>query len=141
MLLAHGIFLALLLINTVFSVRFFMPLLPRTAAQWVLDALLVLLYLSLFISLGKPLLFPFCATLLFVLATMKYAVALGHAPLPVLRKKIIIDLLGGLLCFGALALAALGYQLEASYLLAGIFCAANVYLLLINPMYAHEKAS
>jgi predicted branched-subunit amino acid permease len=46
-----------------------------------------------------------------------------------------IDSLGGLLCLVALTGALLGNEIESTWALALVFLAANVFLLLVQPMY------
>lgn len=136
MILPHAIFFIALFFNTALSVRFFMPLIPRTASQWIIDAILLIIYGALALSLSDPLWFPFLATCLFIVATAKYVLLLGTIPYPqTLTRKILIDLLGTVACAAAWGTALLGYPLESAWALATIFAFANLYLLFINPMY------
>jgi hypothetical protein len=132
------IFYAVLTINTYFSIQFFTPLTPKSFYQLLVDAALVVAYISLGLSIGFPYAFAFCALLIFVVAPMKYTHKLDLIPhTTLLRKKILIDLCGALMCTVVLGLTIFGYPLFAAWLLAILFSAANVYLLLMNPMYRH----
>lgn len=136
MILPHVIFFAVLILNTVFSVRFWRPLQPKSPVQLVIDGVLLANYAALLFAIGRPIEFAFFAALLFIAATMKYAVMLGVVPhTDVLRKKIIIDLLGAFLCAAVLFATLMGYALYAAWALAVIFTLANIYLLYFRPMY------
>jgi fatty acid desaturase len=52
-----------------------------------------------------------------------------------LWRKMAIDSLGGLLCLVALIGALSGYEIESTWALALVFLVANVFLLLVQPMY------
>lgn len=135
-LLAHGIFFAVLLLNTVFSVRFWRPLQPANYTQGAIDGALIMAYILLAIRIGSAVEFMFFALLLFLLATMKYVLMLGQVPhLRTVRKKILIDLLGALLCATALLLTLMGEVEIGAWLLTGVFVLANIFLLWVRPMY------
>ncbi len=135
-LLPHSIFYALLVLNTFFSVRFFSGILVPSSRQFVVDAALVILYAALAYSLGNPAGFPLAATALFGFASLKYIIELGSNPYTaVLKRKITIDLLGAAFCAAIFVGALFGYPLESAWAFATIFALANVYLLLIRPMY------
>lgn len=137
--LPHVIFYAVLTLNTYYSIRFYSAFTPNSLFQGGIDFLLVVAYIALALSIGQPLAFSLCALLVFMLAPAKYAHMLGRTPHDgTLRRKIRIDLLGTLLCSGAVALTLYGLPLPAAWLLAGLFTIANVYLLWVRPMYAHE---
>ena len=135
-LFPHSIFYGVLVLNTFFSVRFFAALIAPSARQILVDTILCLLFIALAYSLGNAATFPLIATCLFLIAAVKYKIELGSNPYPhVLKKKIGIDLLGAALCAAALAGVLAGYPFESAWALATIFSIANVYLLMIRPMY------
>ncbi len=135
-LLPQTIFYAVLVLNTFFSIRFYSALQPKNASQFLIDAVLVILYAVLALSLGRPVAFAYAALWLFMMAPQKYALMLGFVPHTVLlRNKILIDLSGTVLCAAILGATIAGYSLAAAWALAGLFVLANVYLLLIRPMY------
>ena len=135
-LLPHFIIYALLVLNTYFSIRFWSALQPQDSRQFLIDAILVLAYLALAFSIGEPTYFAFAAFALFALATFKYVLMRGHTSYEaVVERKIHIDALGALACAVLVLGMFLGYALEATWLFAVGFALANVYLLLIRPMY------
>ncbi len=132
------IFYIILTVNTYFSIRCFADLVPRgNKLQQAIDLVLAVLYLILAVNLGNQLSFIFMATLLFAVATLKYVLLLssliGYSAF--LKRKIFIDNLGIIACILALGGVLFGYSLLASWLWAGIFVIANIYLLFIKPMY------
>lgn len=135
MTLPHGIFFAILLINTVYSVRFFGPMIHRDGWQWAADATLLSIYGLLMWSLGDSVWFSFFVTILFIVATLKYVLGRHSIPSHVLHRKVIIDLSGALMGSAALGASLLGYANESAWVLAGVFALANMYLLFIRPMY------
>ncbi len=133
---AHVMFYTVLTINSFFSVRLFSRIQPAHVSQYVMDAALVAVYFALAFSIGRPLLFAFFALAVFIVATPKYALMLGKIPHnDLLRRKILIDLTGIAFCALVLAGTLIGYEIESAWTLAIGFTLANVYLLLIRPMY------
>jgi hypothetical protein len=131
-----ALFYAVLVINTWFSVRFFSRLPPIDRDESAIDGLLTVLYIALALAIGRNVPFIAIATVLFFAATAKYALLLRIMDLPLtLRRKMAIDSLGGLLCLVALTGALLGNEIESTWALALVFLAANVFLLLVQPMY------
>src|SRR3989344_3748738 len=73
---------------------------------------------------------------LFIAAPPKYALMLGKIPYTrLLKKKIRIGLMGTAFCALILGATILGYQFQSAWALALIFLVANMYLLMIKPMY------
>ena len=135
-LLPHFIIYALLVFNTYFSIRFWSALQPNDLRQALIDVVLVAAYLALAFSMGEPAYFAFAAFTLFALATFKYVLMRGRTPYEaVVERKTGIDALGALACAALTLGLFLGYALEATWLFAIGFALANVYLLLIKPMY------
>lgn len=135
-LAAHIVFIAVLLINTLFSVRFWRPLQPKEFSQLFIDAALLMLYAVLAFCAGQGVDFSFFATLLFIVATAKYALMLEKTPHSrTIKRKILIDLAGALLCAAALLGTLMGYAEFSATALAAVFASANVYLLWHRPMY------
>lgn len=135
-LLPHFIIYALLVFNTYFSIRFWSALQPADIRQTLIDGVLVLAYLALAFSMGEPTYFVFAAFALFALATFKYVLMRGRTPYEaIVERKTGIDALGALACAVLIAGVLLGFALEATWLFAIGFALANVYLLLVKPMY------
>ena len=135
-LLPHFIIYALLVLNTYFSIRFWSALQPKDSRQLLIDSVLVVTYLALAFSMGEPTYFSFTAFALFALATVKYVLMRGRTSYEaVVERKTGIDALGALACAALTLGLFLGYALEATWLFAIGFTLANVYLLLIKPMY------
>ncbi|HYF12680.1 MAG TPA: hypothetical protein VD928_00035 [Candidatus Paceibacterota bacterium] len=131
------IFYGVLTLNSFFSIRFFSSITPpEDLFQRSIDAILVFLYLLLAYVIYEPDYFFPIALLLFIVATSKYVFLIGKIPYPkTLERKITIDSLGILLCVFVLSIAIMGYPNFAAWTLAIVFGLANVYLLLIDPMY------
>ncbi len=135
-LLPQTIFYAVLVLNTFFSIRFYSALQPKNTSQLFIDAVLVVLYATLALSLGRPVAFAYAALWLFLMAPQKYALMLELIPhTTLLRNKILIDLSGTVLCAAILGATIAGYSLAGAWALAALFALANVYFLLIRPMY------
>lgn len=131
-----ALFYAVLVVNTWFSVRFFSRLPPIDRDESAIDGLLTILYVALAFAIGRNIPFMAVATVLFFAAVAKYALLRPILNLPrTLRRKMAIDSLGGLLCVAALIGALRGYEMESTWALALVFLAANVFLLLVQPMY------
>lgn len=132
----HVLFYAILTLNTYFSVRFYTAFTPESAFQTGIDLALAGAYIALALSIGIPVAFSFFALLIFVVAPAKYAHLLGKTSHDAtLRKKILIDLLGTIMCVGVLGLTLAGLEYKAAWILTGLFGIANLYLLGIRPMY------
>jgi hypothetical protein len=135
--LPNALFYAVLVLNTYFSVRFFTRLPPVDRDERLIDAILVAAYVVLAFSIGSPVRFAAVSMALFAAATAKYALLRGTLErTDILDRKITIDLLGLALCAATLLGAILGFPLASAWLQAGVFAAANVYLLAVRPMYA-----
>jgi len=132
-----AIFYATITVNTFFSIRLFSNLIPAgNISQKVIDAVLFVSYLALAFSFNSPIIFASIVTLLFIAATLKYALLLKIINHPkLLKRKIAIDSLG--VVMGALSMLAIamGYTAVGAWFLATVFLAANIFLLFIRPMY------
>jgi hypothetical protein len=130
------LFYATLVVNTYYSIRFFSRLPPTDRNETVVDAILAVLYVALGLAVANPRLFTFLALVLFVCAIVKYARLRSLIDYPLtLRRKMLIDFLGAMLCAGAFAGTLAGYPVESVAAFAIVFAIANVYLLLIAPAY------
>lgn len=134
--LPQALFYTVLLYNTLFSIPFFARITPDTWEQTVADTFLVGSYIALAYTLGNPLLFPLAATLLFILATIKYVLLYQYtAHTRTVRKKIYIDIAGALFCALVSGIAYLNFPLLAAWILMSGFTIANIHLLHIRNMY------
>jgi hypothetical protein len=139
-LVPHAIFYAVLTLNTFYSVRMYTVIAPESAFQSLIDIALAASYIALGLTIGLPLAFSFCALIIFTIAPMKYAHMLLHTQHDAtLKRKIMIDLLGTLMCAFVLGLTLIGLELKGAWILASLFALANIYLLYIKPMYFYEK--
>lgn len=131
------LFYTVLLVNTYFSIRCFSAIIPRgNRRQQIVDVTLVALYVMLPASFGSTLWFMVFTLLLFVVATFKYILLLEiMAQRQLLRKKIMADGVGTVACLVVLGGVLAGYPLLATYLWLAVFIIANIYLLIINPLY------
>lgn len=138
MVLPLELFYAVLLVNTYFSIRCFLSIIPRgDRRQQVANATLVTLYIMLPMSFGNARWFMVFCTLLFTIATLKHILLLGIiTERRLLRKKIITDGVGAIASLAVLGGVMAGYPKISAYLWLVAFGIANVYLLLIKPLYS-----
>ena len=131
-----AIFYLALLINTYFSVKLFSQIIPKSdTLQNVTDAVLVLFYFGLPLALETPLLFYFLSSVFFICSCMKYVFLLGTIAQPkLLKRKILLNLLGALGCLVTFGTAVAGYQ-SVSWIFASAFCIGHVIVLFVRPMY------
>ncbi|MBC7836972.1 hypothetical protein H7X87_04350 [Acetobacteraceae bacterium] len=131
------VFYIVLTINSYFSIRLFSAITPPDdKVQQFIDAILFGIYIFLACAFAVLDLFFLGVLFLFIIAPLKYALLLGKIPhLKLLKKKIIIDLLGTLMAVAVVVGSLAGYSTESAWALAIIFAIANIYFLLINPMY------
>lgn len=129
------LFYALLVFHSFFPVREFSSMATTSRAQFVFDAALVALYGLLAFSFASPRAFLAAALALFIVSVAKYAhLALRHSS-PALTRKILWTSLGVAIIAASLCAALLGYEVIGAWTLAVAYGLANVYLLVINPMY------
>lgn len=127
-------FYGTLAVNTYFSMNFFKT--PNTPLSHAIDVLLAVLYLLLAATFADPLVFMFVALCLFILATIKYRYFMRSFEYKnALARKIKIDFLGVLFCAAILFVIALGYVALGEWVFALVFLLANIYLLILHPMY------
>jgi hypothetical protein len=126
---------AVLVVNTFFSVKVFAGLTPSNIVQSIFDVTLALTYGMLALSFDEPVRFYSAAFALFVIAIGKYShlIWITNAS-PLLVRKISINALGALLAAAAFAGDYYGFSLTALAFFL-VFSLANVYVLLVNPMY------
>lgn len=131
------IFLVLLLVHTYHAVHCFKTVAPKQQRMaHVIDAILVLLYLALPMSLWYGSFFYLIATLLFAVASLKYALLFGQTSAGALvRKKLIVDIIGILGCLIAFIGDALGFWPVTDWIFAIGFAAVTIYLFYIDPLY------
>jgi hypothetical protein len=131
-----ALFYAVLVVNTWFSIRFFSRLPPVDRDESAIDGLLTVLYIGLALSIGRVVPFIAIAATMFFVAVAKYSLLRPVLNLPrTLGRKMAIDALGGLLCLAALFGALAGFEWASAWALALVFLVANVFLLLVEPMY------
>lgn len=131
-----AIFYFLLVANTFFSIRFFSSLITLDTGQHIIDAILLVFYVLIALSMDNGVAFFFSATCLFLIASLKYVLLLKHAThAKILWRKIRINLIGAAACTLTLGGILLGHPLASVWAMAIAFGVANVYLLLIKPMY------
>jgi hypothetical protein len=135
------IFYIVLAINTYFSIELFASIVsPRSRIQQFMDAVLLLLIVGLAFTLQNPIIFIFIDLLMFIVATIKYTLILGEVDHPkLLKRKIIIDLLGALLAGAVLIGILYGYQAYSIWILTSVFLCANIILLFVWPMYRLDR--
>ena len=137
------IFYLTIVVNTFFSIRLFAAITPKeNLAQKICDAMLVLLYIAMALSMGNALHFVFFDVLLFVVATAKYIflAQIVHYP-KLFRRKIWVDVSGIILGLLILAGISAGFALQSAWVFASIFVIANILLFFVWPLYHlhHDK--
>lgn len=140
-LLPMALLFDLILLNTFFSIRMFASVTPATDhVQNAIDLGLGLLYLWMASAIGDARLFACACTLMFALATYKYALLLGRIPhQKLLRHKIQIDVLGTV---GALAALAGIMYVDAALTLwiwAVLFALVQLDIFLLRPLYVPHR--
>ena len=100
--------------------------------------MLVVVYFFLALSIGRPLLFEAAGSVLFALATIKYIYLSRDVHLRIVKRKILIDLLGSILCAASFTNALGGDAGKSAWIQMIVFAVANVYLLAVRPMYRIE---
>jgi len=134
------LFYVVLMINTYFSIEFFSKIIPsKRLDQKIIDLLLVLSYLALILSFGNEVWYLLFAIMLFVVATLKYVCLLGVVDLKILKKKLIVNIFAIVACILALEGYLIGWGRVIMWTWALVFLFANVYLLIIKPMYKFDK--
>ena len=133
-------FYLLLVINTFFSVKFFSSLTsPADPYQKWVDGVLVLIYLALATQMGSPISFLLIASLLFLVACVKYSLLFRDFEYPrLLFRKIAVNIFGAILCLLTLLWFYMRYSHIALIAFPVLFAIANIYLLFIRPLYTLE---
>jgi len=127
---------AVLLINTFFSIRTLSAITPKNIVQTFFDIILAALYCALALSFSSVLLFSGISAGLFLVAIAKYVHLDRLIAMPkLLHRKIKINALGALLSLLAFGMAVFGSAGISAWMLCIVFSLANVYLLVLNPMY------
>jgi hypothetical protein len=130
------IFYITLIINTLFSIKFFSLFPRRKLSSYAIDVILVGIYVAMALSIARAALFCYLASWLFLIAAIRYCLLLESTENnSARRRKIIIDLLGAALSLFAFGGVVLGHSLIATWVFATTFVCANVHLLLSKPMY------
>ncbi len=135
-------FYAVLVVNTYFSVRVFSTITPQhNSSQKRIDFVAVILYLCLATQFENPLNFTALASMLFLACIIKYTLLTDVIPnhRKFLRRKIILDWLGVLLCILAVIGVAANYSHITTIFFAFTNALANIYLLIIKPFYVLSK--
>ncbi|RME57686.1 hypothetical protein D6779_08205 [Candidatus Parcubacteria bacterium] len=138
----HAFYL-LLLLNTYFSLRTFLQVIPpQLLAQRIVDGILGLHYFVAPFTTGNSAAFALLMLSLFAIATCKYLIATRAAKkyLPLLWRKIRIDAIG--ILAAAITLVALTKfpELRGGVWWTIAFGFANIYLLAIVPLYPRLPA-
>ncbi len=137
-------FYFLLLLNTYFSLRTFLQVIPpQIPSQRIVDSILGLHYFAAPFTAGSGKAFALLMLSLFAIATCKYLLAISAAAkkyLPLLGRKIRIDAIGMLAAATALAAIAKFPDLRGGVWWTIAFGLANIYLLVIAPLYPRLPA-
>ncbi len=131
------VFMFLLLLNTFFSIKCFSIVHPAiTIQQKIIDVMLMILYGGLILVESNTLLFLFTVVLLFIVATMKYALGMSTSTYrPLLERKIIINLLGSVaVVITILASMRVGADVSMNAWTI-VYTIVNIDLLWYRPLY------
>jgi hypothetical protein len=132
----QSIFYIILIVNTYFSIRCFSRIAPRTLGQLCVDSILAALYLMLAACICDGAAFMFIASCIFAVAVLKYEFMLkALSNSETVKRKILVDALGAVLCVTGWGAIQLGYGQSASAAVTFVFAVANLYLLILRPMY------
>lgn len=136
LLIFYG-FYALLLAHTYLSVRTFPHVIPHNnVVQIVLDGTLAILYGAMPFVVNQIALLLAIGTTLFLVASLKYILPLKRfGATHLLYRKIIADVLGGILTVLALIGVTLGFEYPSLILWLAIFAASSAYYFFIRPLY------
>ncbi|MCC7004529.1 hypothetical protein IT397_01260 [Candidatus Nomurabacteria bacterium] len=131
------IFYFILTINTFFSIKLFTKIIdPKNVSQIVIDTILFCLYFLLAYKVDSYFWFSVVILALFIVAIVKYIFLLNLLQYQdLLNKKIFINSLGTVACILNYLFAAFDYGFQSAWALVIVFAVANIYLLVINPMY------
>ena len=130
------LYYVILVVNTFFSIRTFAPITPRNTVQTLFDIVLAILYLALALSFASVFFFSLISAALFLGAVGKYTHLLRLVAYPtLLRRKIRLNALAALLSAVVFCTAVAGFPEIAAWLLCIVFGLANIYVLVIRPMY------
>lgn len=131
------IFQAAVIYHAYYSIRCFSSIIPpNNQHQLYIDAVLTALYILLPFYFNSATCFVLVSAIMLAVAALKYAAILDHIPYPkTLRRKIIADVLGALLCLLALAAILEGYETLATTAWVVIMALATIYYMAIRPLY------
>ena len=137
------VFYCLLIVSTFFSVRFFMQITPlRDWRQQLMNVLLLAIFVLLATRFDDPLTFIILVALLFSLATVKYILlAWVIEDELALSQKILVDSLGTAVSILVILGVAAGYEVLAIFGGGIIFLLANIYIIVIKPIYVVPKTN
>jgi len=131
------IFYATIVLNTYFSIKLFASLTPISErVQHVIDIALVCAYTVSAFSLDNTMWFALSNLFLFVIAAAKYSFLLNVIKYQqLLKRKILIDILGIFFCACVLTASLLGYSYYAAWGMSLGFLYANYFLFFVWPLY------
>ncbi len=130
------LFYILLLINSFFSIKFFLKIIPRNTFQNIIDVILIIFYILIALNLGNGIFFTLYLAMFFALAVLKYTRLLNLVNQPkLLRRKITANTLGILLALAAYFGILNGYETVSLWAMTIVFAVANVYYLFVKPLY------
>jgi hypothetical protein len=128
-----------LVINTYFSIRCFSSITPKNdTLQGIVDIGLTVLFIALATAFNNIQNFLTIGLFLFELAVVKYTLLLrtaGAGHHAIIRKKVLIDMLGVISGSVGLTLALFGYYVISVWALALLLATANIYLIILKPFY------
>ena len=133
-----GIFYLTIIINTFFSVRLFLKIIPRGMVfQNAIDALLIIIYIISAFNMDNVYAFTLSMVFLFIIAAIKYVFLLGEINYPLLlKRKILVDLLGTLACTLSVWGILSGYEIYSIWGLSIVFVISNILLFFVWPLYS-----
>jgi hypothetical protein len=136
---AQAPFFFVLVFNTYFSIVCFSNTGSSGWEQRIFDVLLGAIYIFLGFEIGRSPDFEATSLALFLVATLKYVSLERRVQSRVIERKIKLDLIGSALCLAGLTSSLSGHSLEGAWVTSTVFFLANIYLLLVKPMYPRDR--
>lgn len=132
-----GIFYAVFVFNTFFSVRCFSRMAPPySLTHGIIDFVLASLYIAVAINVRNMPYFIFFTLLIFAISSIKYTLLLGNIEHDhILKRKILIDIIG--ICGLSLVLGGIfiGYARTSIWAWVVIFIIVNIIIFTLWPIY------
>lgn len=131
------VFMALLLLNTFFSIQCFSVVHPAiTIRQKIVDGILIILYAVLIVVESNIVWFLYALLLLFIVATIKYVIGISDSPYrALLERKITINLVGSVAVIVTIMTSSFVGAEASMNVWTVLYAIVNIDLLWCRPLY------